>query len=71
MEDPEVKAIYEASFAYDEVRVKADVLERRSNGSWNLIEVKSTTGAAEAQQRLEGSSSSTRSPEKAIPHFLR
>ena len=42
MEDALVKAIYEASFVYDEVRVKVDILAR-NKGEWNLVEVKSST----------------------------
>jgi hypothetical protein len=44
MEDPMVKAIFEASFSCDGVRVKVDILERLGNGKWNLTEVKSSTG---------------------------
>jgi hypothetical protein len=44
MEDPAVKAIFEASFSCDGVRVKVDILERLGNGKWNLTEVKSSTG---------------------------
>jgi len=43
MENTKIKAIYEAGFFYDDVRVRVDVLERQKNGKWNLIEVKSTT----------------------------
>jgi hypothetical protein len=43
MEDPKVKAIYEASFSYDGVRVKVDILSRLSKRKWNLTEVKSST----------------------------
>ncbi|MGD9075569.1 MAG: Dna2/Cas4 domain-containing protein, partial [Desulfobacteraceae bacterium] len=43
MQDPAVKAIYEAGFLFDDVRVRVDVLERVKNGRWNLIEVKSST----------------------------
>jgi CRISPR/Cas system-associated exonuclease Cas4 (RecB family) len=43
MENTRIKAIYEAGFFYDDVRVRVDVLERQKNGKWNLIEVKSTT----------------------------
>jgi hypothetical protein len=38
-----VKAIYEAAFFYDDVRIRVDVLERTGNESWNLVEVKSAT----------------------------
>jgi len=43
MQDPKAKAIYEAAFIYDGVRIRADVLERQEDGSWNLVEVKSST----------------------------
>jgi hypothetical protein len=43
LEDPDVKAIYEAGFLENDVRVKADILERVKGGKWNLIEVKSST----------------------------
>lgn len=43
IQDPSIKAIYEASFLYDDVRVKADILSRLSREKWNLIEVKSAT----------------------------
>jgi len=43
MQDPDVNAIYEAAFIYDGVRIRADILERLGDGSWNLVEVKSST----------------------------
>jgi hypothetical protein len=43
MEDPNVFALYEAAFVEDGVRVRVDVLERAGRGTWNLIEVKSST----------------------------
>jgi hypothetical protein len=43
MSNPKVKAIYEAGFTYDGVRIRVDILERLGNGRWNLIEVKSST----------------------------
>jgi CRISPR/Cas system-associated exonuclease Cas4 (RecB family) len=47
MENPKIKAIYEAGFLYDHVRVRADILQRLKNGKWNLIEVKSSTSVKE------------------------
>jgi hypothetical protein len=47
MQDPDVKAIYEAAFIYDGVRIRADILERLDDGSWNLVEVKSSTSVKE------------------------
>jgi hypothetical protein len=47
MQDPDVKSIYEAAFAHDGVRIRVDVLERLDDGSWNLVEVKSSTSVKE------------------------
>jgi hypothetical protein len=47
MGDPRIKAIYEAGFFCDGVRVRADILDRLENGDWNLIEVKSSTKVKE------------------------
>ena len=47
MQDPDVKSIYEAAFVYDGVRIRVDVLERLDDGSWNLVEVKSSTSVKE------------------------
>jgi hypothetical protein len=44
MDNPLVKAIFEASFSSDGVRVKVDILERAGQKKWNLTEVKSSTG---------------------------
>lgn len=43
MQDPNVSALYEAAFLEDGVRVRVDILERARRGTWNLIEVKSST----------------------------
>ena len=37
------KTILEACFVYDHFRVVSDVVERQADGSWHLIEVKSST----------------------------
>ncbi|HZK48837.1 MAG TPA: DUF2779 domain-containing protein [Thermoleophilia bacterium] len=37
--------LYEAAFEYDGVLVRADVIVRRLDGSWELVEVKSTSKA--------------------------
>jgi hypothetical protein len=47
MQDPGVMAVYEAAFVYDEVRIRVDILERREDSSWNLVEVKSSTSVKE------------------------
>ena len=41
--DPEIPAIFEAVFEHGGVLVKVDVLHRRRDGGWRLIEVKSTS----------------------------
>ena len=43
-ETQEVPAIFEATFDYGAVLIRADVLERRSGAGYRLIEVKSSTG---------------------------
>lgn len=45
---PSLPALFEAAFVYDDVRVRADIMERRDDGRWNLIEVKSSTSVKEA-----------------------
>jgi len=44
MGNPRVPAIFEAAFEYDDIRIRCDVLQRRRDGSWGLLEVKSSTG---------------------------
>ena len=41
--NPEIPAIFEAVFEHQNVLVKVDILHRRRDGRWRLIEVKSTT----------------------------
>ncbi len=41
--NPEVPAIFEGVFEHQNVLVRVDVLQRRHDGRWRLIEVKSTT----------------------------
>jgi uncharacterized protein DUF2779 len=41
--DPRVPAIFEATFKFDNVLVRVDILERLSKESWRLIEVKAST----------------------------
>src|SRR5271155_3983997 len=41
--DPEIPAIFEAVFEHGGVLVRVDILHRRRDGRWRLIEVKSTT----------------------------
>ena len=46
MADKNVPAIFEAAFEYEDIKIRADVLERNGKG-WNLIEVKSSTSVKE------------------------
>ncbi len=48
IESSDVPAIFEGAFEHDGVRIRADVLERRTNGHWTLHEVKSTTRVKDA-----------------------
>lgn len=43
--NPDVSALFEAVFEHQNVLVKVDILHRRRDGRWRLIEVKSTTDA--------------------------
>ncbi|HUU64176.1 MAG TPA: DUF2779 domain-containing protein [Dehalococcoidia bacterium] len=45
--DPSVRAVFEAAFVYDDIRIRADILARSGNGMYDLIEVKSGTGVKE------------------------
>lgn len=44
--DPDVHAIFEGTFKYDNIVVRTDILERKLGG-WRLIEVKSSSGMKE------------------------
>src|ERR1700686_1566599 len=45
--NPQIPALFEAAFEHDGVVVRVDVLHRRRDGSWRLVEVKSSTSAKE------------------------
>jgi predicted RecB family nuclease len=45
--NPEVPAIFEAVFEHQDVIVKADILQRRKEDHWRLVEVKSTADLKE------------------------
>jgi hypothetical protein len=45
--NPEVPAIFEGAFEHQNVLVRVDVLHRRKDGRWRLIEAKSTTDVKE------------------------
>jgi predicted RecB family nuclease len=47
--NPEVPAIFEAAFENGGVLVRVDILHRRRDGRWRLIEVKSTASPKEEQ----------------------
>ncbi len=51
--NPEVPAIYEATFEHGGVLVRVDVLQRRRDGRWRLVEVKSSTDLREDHYHLE------------------
>jgi len=40
--DAKISAIYEGAFKQDDILVKTDILERKPEGDWRLVEVKST-----------------------------
>lgn len=44
VEDENVPAIFEGSFLFDNILIRADILQRLNGGRWNLVEVKSSTG---------------------------
>ena len=45
--NPEIPALFEAAFEHDGVVVRVDVLHRRRDGRWRLIEVKSSASLKE------------------------
>jgi Domain of unknown function(DUF2779)/Domain of unknown function DUF83 len=45
--NPNVSAIFEGAFVFDDIRIRVDILERLHNDRWNMIEVKSSTSAKE------------------------
>jgi predicted RecB family nuclease len=45
--NPNVPAIFEGAFAFNDLRIRVDILQRLKNDRWNLIEVKSSTSAKE------------------------
>jgi hypothetical protein len=47
MANSSVPAIFEAAFVHDDVLVRVDVLQRRAQGRWRLVEVKSSNGMKE------------------------
>ncbi len=49
MADESVPAIFEAAFEHEGVRIRIDILERRSAGRWGLREVKSSSRLKRAQ----------------------
>jgi len=67
--DRGTKAIYEATFSYDDVFVKADILVR-NRGYWDLYEVKSSTSVKE-HYWTTSRSSITSSPDAGSPSTRR
>jgi hypothetical protein len=45
--NPEVRAIFEGAFEHGGVLVRVDMLQRRRDNRWRLLEVKSTTDLKE------------------------
>jgi len=45
--DSQVSAMYESAFRYDDIRTRIDILTRNSEGSYDMIEVKSSTQVKE------------------------
>ena len=43
--DDTIKAIFEGAFTFEKIRIRADILTRNNDGTFDLIEVKSTTSA--------------------------
>jgi hypothetical protein len=50
--NPEIPAIFEGTFENGGVLVRVDVLQRRRDGRWRLLEVKSTTDLKAIQARV-------------------
>lgn len=48
--NPEVPAIFEGVFEHQNVLVKVDILQRRRDGRWRLVEVKSSTAVKEQHE---------------------
>ena len=47
MADPAVPAIFEAAFTHDGIKIRADILIRNADGTWDMQEVKATTSVKE------------------------
>ena len=53
MSDESVPAIFEATFEYEGVRVRIDILERLSDHTWRICEVKSAASIREKNGNLK------------------
>jgi predicted RecB family nuclease len=51
MADTTVPAIFEATFSFQGVLVRVDILQRRPGNRWRLIEAKSTTRVKDEHYR--------------------
>jgi hypothetical protein len=47
LSDPTVFSVFEGAFPYDDIRIRADIINRVDKNLYDLIEVKSTTSAKE------------------------
>ena len=45
LSDATIPALFEAAFAFENIQIRVDILNRNSTGTFDLIEVKSTTSA--------------------------
>lgn len=42
MANPDARAVFEGAFTFDQIRIRVDVIARTGDGSWDLVEVKSS-----------------------------
>ena len=43
MRDPSVRTLFEAAFSYEGINIRADILTKNDDGTFDLVEVKSST----------------------------
>jgi predicted RecB family nuclease len=51
--NPEVPAIFEGAFVYENLLVRVDILQRQRNDKWRIVEVKSSADLKEDHYHLE------------------
>lgn len=47
MDDPAIPAVFEATFEFEDIRIRVDILERLGDNNWGIREVKSSSGLKE------------------------